>query len=54
MSSQLESSIDKMKIQQNELMEEIQNQHQEFLSILDKSTIYFEESTLARPTQETS
>jgi hypothetical protein len=50
MPSELENIMDKMKLLENELIKEIQNQHQEFLYIIDKGTIYFEES----PTQETS
>jgi len=47
-SSQLEVIMGKIKVLENELIEEIQNQHQEFLYIIDKSTIYFEENTLAQ------
>jgi hypothetical protein len=54
MPSQLDVIMDKMKVQENELIEEIQNQYQEFLYIFNKGTIYFEESTLACPAQETS
>jgi len=46
MPSQLDIIMDKIKVLENELIEELQKQQQEFFYILDKKRIYFEDSTI--------
>lgn len=48
MPSQLDIIMDKIKVLENELIEELQKQQQEFFYILDKKRIYFEDSTIIR------
>lgn len=46
MSSQLEIIMNQIKVLENELIEEIQKQQQEFLYVIDKNHIYFEASII--------